>query len=152
VACGNNKVSRDYLSSQPVAHSPLREIHARVPSDRSADRLKADVWTTQSGSFADAPKTERRHQAVDSPGERRWSFVPERGADPKAYTHMTGRAAWLGPESVLDRLPPTARRDLEGKRVIVLGKDASQTWVNERATTFDSRGRSQTTVVRRAKK
>lgn len=151
MACGNNRVSRDYLSSQPVAQSPLREIHARVGDDRGSDRLKADVWSTRSGTFIDPPGATRRHKDVDSPGEQRWTFAPEPGASSKAYTHMTGRTGWLGPKAVLDRLPAAERQELEGRRFIVLGTKPGQTWINERATTFDSQGRTQRTVVRRAK-
>jgi hypothetical protein len=158
MACGNNHVSRDCLHSAPVTESPLQQIRVRLPEDDGKDRLKADVWTTHSGSFQDREGVTREHRDVDSPGRdksdrptaERWDFRPDPGATKKSYTHMTGRAGWLGPKAVIDRLPKEAAEALRGRRSIVLGKSADQTWVNERATTFDSRDRSQTTVVRRA--
>ena len=156
MACGNNHVSRDYLSSAPVSQSPLQEIHVRLPGSGSTDSLKTDVWTTRSGTFKDRDGVSREFGSVDSPGRDKgyetgkmsWDFQPERGAHAKAYTHMTGRAGWMGPDAVLDRLPKEAADALRSRRSIILGKSANQTWFNERATTFDSRGRVQTTVVR----
>lgn len=166
MACGNNHVSRDGLHSAPVTESPLQQIRVRLPEEDADDRLKADVWTTRSGSFQDRDGVTREHRDVDSPGHdnvskpraERWDFRPDSGASNKAYTHMTGRAGWLGPEAVIDRLPAEAARALHGRRSIVLGTSAEQLWVNERNTTFDSvksrkypDGRPQTTVVREAK-
>src|SRR5262249_12713996 len=149
MACGNNEVSRSYLSSPPKDISPLVEIHARLPNDSSRDRLKSDVWVTRSGRFEDRPGVARAHPGVDSPGEGKWDFKPNADAGNKAYTHMTGRTGWLGPASLLNQLPEVARKSLESRRVIVLGKSPNQRWVNERATTFDSMNRAQETVVRR---
>jgi hypothetical protein len=160
MACGNNHVSRDYLSSAPVSQSPVQEIHVRLPGSTPTDALKTDVWTTRSGSFKDRDGVSREFDSVSSPGRDKgyergkpsWDFQPAPGANAKAYTHMTARAGWLGPDAVLDRLPKEAADALRGRRSIVLGKSAKQTWVNERATTFDSRHREQTTVVRPAKR
>lgn len=156
MACGNNHVSRDYLSTPPSTASPISQIGARLPNDKSDDRLKGEVWTTSRGRFQDKPDTTRAHADVVSSGEKRWDFKPDTGSGPKAYTHMTGRTGWLAPEALLDRLPAEARKSLEGRRVIVLGKEPGQRWVNERATTFTSgkpsgKPLAQTTVVRRAK-
>lgn len=152
MACGNNKISRSYLSSQPVTTSPLAAVRARLPNEQGQDRLKADFWFTTAGTFEDPSHTLRQHADVDTPGEPRWAFAPQPGQTTKAYTHATGRAGWLGPQAVVDRLPSDAQKALAGRRVIVLGKDATQVWVNERATTFDSQHRTQTTVVRQPKR
>jgi hypothetical protein len=151
MACGNNQISRDYLSTPPSSQSPLQEIRARLPSDAGNDRLKADVWSTRSGSFQDRPGVSRSHSGVDSRGEGRWDFKPDPGVGKRAYTHMTGKAGWLGPRSLLASLPEAVRKDLAGRQVIVLGKDPNQRWTNERATKFDSMGRVQKTVVRRSR-
>lgn len=151
MACGNNKIDRSYLSSQPSTSSPLAQIQARVDF-HPRDRLKADVWTTESGRFVDKSGVQRRHPGVTSAGEGGWNHEPASGQPQKSYTHLTGRAGWLGPRAVTDRLPEAAQRALESRRVIVLGTSPNQTWVNERATTFTSAGKKQTTVVRPAKK
>lgn len=160
MACGNGEVDRDGLGSQPETRSPLREIAVKLPRDSSSDRLKADVWTTGYGEFKDKPGVQRKFPGVNS-GEGRWKFKPDDHVvfvDKKIepYTHMTGRAGWLGPESLLSKLPADVRKDLEERRVIVLGKSPEQTWVNERDTTVTSippgrsKGYDQKTVVRPA--
>ncbi|MDQ6948617.1 MAG: hypothetical protein M3256_20755 [Actinomycetota bacterium] len=156
MACGNNHVSRDYLSTPPSTASPLTQIVARLPNDSSDDRLKGEVWTTSQGRFEDKSGAKRAHADVVSPGEKRWDFKPDSGAGPKGYTHMTGRTGWLGPASLLERLPAETRKSLESRRVIVLGTEPGQRWVNERATAFTSgkphgKPLPQTTVVRRAR-
>jgi hypothetical protein len=81
----------------------------------------------------------------------RWDFKPDKNVEyvpgkVRPYVHLTGRAGWLGPESLLSRLPADAQKEIKGRRFIVLGKDPGQTWVNERNTTENSEGK-QTTVV-----
>lgn len=159
MACGNNHVTRDYLTSQPTAAPNLREIHVRLPIDtpvpgsNEPDRLKADVWTTRRGAFQDQPGDQRAKPGVTRAQERdtaRWDHKDEAGRKTKAYTHLTGRAGWLGPPAMLDRLPSETRHALQQRQVIILGKAPDQLWVNERVTTRDSQGRLQTTVVRLA--
>lgn len=155
MACGNNHVTRDYLTSQPTAAPSLREIHMRLPADAGPDRVKADVWTTRRGAFQDRPGFLRARAGVTGSDEReannaRWVHVDDAGKKTHAYTHLTGRAGWLGPSAVLDRLPADARQRLQERQVIVLGRSADQLWVNERGTMTDSEGRLQTTVVRLA--
>lgn len=162
MACGNGKISRGYLSSQPTGKSPLSEIAVRLHGDSSSDRLKADVWSTAHGEFEEQPGVQRKFPGVNS-GEINeetgklgiWKFKPDEDVafvDHKVrpYTHMTGRVGWIGPESLLNKLPADVRKDIEGRRFIVLGKDPDQKWVNERNTTVTSDGYDQKTVVRRA--
>lgn len=154
MACGNGKVSRGYLSTQPTDKSPLKEIAVKLPHDSSDDRLKADVWATAHGKFEDRPGVQRKFPGVNS-GEGRWDFKPDKNVEyvpreVRPYTHMTGRVGWLGPESLLSKLPADVRKDLEGRRFVVLGKDPEQTWLNERNTTVTSDRHTQKTVVRRA--
>lgn len=157
MACGNNHISRSTLHSAPVAQPPkLREIHVRLPRNNQSDRLKADVWTTTVGTFQDRAGVTREFPGVTSPrqdrgyvpGQKSWDFCKPANVSDKAYTHMVGRAGWLGPESIIGRLPVEAAKALHGRRSVVLGTRANQTWVNERNTTFDSQNRRQTTVVR----
>lgn len=154
MACGNGKVSREGLGSQPRNHSPLKDIHLKLPKDGGPERLRADIWTTAHGEFVDKPGVQRKFQGVNS-GEGRWDFKPDPDVvyvDKKIepYTHMTARAGWLGPQSLLEKLPPDARKKLEERRVIVLGRNPDQLWVNEHNTATNSRG-PQKTVIRPAK-
>lgn len=148
MACGNNDVSRGQLTSQPILRPPIT-LRARLPHS-SGERLKADVWMSRDVEFVDSLGTTRAIPAVDSPGEARWEPVPRPGAPKKAYTHMTGRVGWLGPAALLNRLPPEVAHELQTRRVIVLGTDPDQTWMNERGTRSNRYG-IQKTVVRRAK-
>jgi hypothetical protein len=150
MACGNNHVTRDYLTSQPTTAPDLREIHVRLPADAGAARIKADVWTTRHGTFQDQPGVSRARPGVTGSDERKtakWDHVDDAGKKTKAYTHLTGRAGWLGPSAVLDRLPADARQALQQRQVIILGKSPNQLWMNERGTMSNSQG-PQTTVVR----
>lgn len=157
MACGDGEITRDHLSSPPADKSPLKEIAVKLPKDSSGDRLKADVWATAHGQFKEKPgvEEERNFPGVNSgevKGKRgRWDFKPDKNVEyvpgkVRPYVHLTGRAGWLGPESLLSRLPADAQKEIKGRRFIVLGKDPGQTWVNERNTTENSEGK-QTTVV-----
>ncbi len=136
MACGNNNVSRAYLSSQPQpAAASLRAIRATLPHNRSS---KADVYITTVGDFVerkDPDRAQRRIADVTTPRrdpktgkyEQRW----EHKSDPdrrdtsakRPYWHLTGKREALGPEKFMRGLPEATRIDLEKKSVIVIRRD-----------------------------
>jgi hypothetical protein len=136
LACGNNNISRGYLSSQPQpAAAPLRAIRATLPHNKSS---RAEVYVTTAGDFVDRKDPNRReHRIADvttprpdpktGKYEQRWDHKPD--ADhrntgmKKPYSHLTGKKEALGPEKFMKSLPEATRIELDKKSVIVIRKD-----------------------------